>query len=54
MAERCIFGMVNSFRRNPTLLPGVALVSRTNAGHQPAADPLAIQGEKIWQDTKDL
>ena len=50
MVARCIFGMVNSFRKNPTLLPGVALVSKTNADHQPGVqDPLA-PGEITWQE----
>jgi len=54
MVERCILGMGNSFLRSRTQLLGVAL---GNVDHQPSvglADPLAIQGEKIWQDTEDL
>ena len=54
MVERCTLGMASLSLRNLTLLPEVALVSRTNADHQPCVvDPLAIQGEKIWQDTED-
>jgi len=56
MVERCISEMASSSLRNPILLLGVALGSRTNADHQPRVeDPLAIQGEKIiWPDIVDL
>ena len=55
MGEGCTLEMGNSSLRNPTLLLGVALGSRANVTHQPiVGDPLAIQGEKIWQDIVDL
>jgi len=56
MGEGCILGMGNSSLRNPTLLLGVALRSRTNAAHQPTVgDLLAIQGERTtWQDIENL
>jgi len=51
MDELCILGMGNSSLRNPTLLLGVALGSVV---HQPSVeDPLAIQGERIWQDIEN-
>ena len=52
----CILEMVSSYLRNPTM--------RLAAGKDPPEKgsvvkpleelTLAIQGEKIWQDTKDL
>ena len=54
MVERCILEMASSSLRSRTQRLGVALGS---VDHQPIVglvDPLAIQGEKIWQDTEDL
>ena len=50
MVAQCISGMVNSFRKNPTLLLGVALGSKTD--HQPGVQDLLAkdQGEQWHED----
>jgi len=53
MVGLCILGMASSSLRSLSLLREVVALRRD---HQPRVveDPLAIQGEKIWQDTEDL
>ena len=54
MVEQCISEMASSSLRSPTL-PREVVALRANVDHQPREeDPLAIQGEKIWQDIVDL
>ena len=52
MVELCISGMASSSPRNPTRPREVVAL---RGDHQPGErDPLAIQGEKVWQDIEDL
>jgi len=61
MEERCILGMASLSVRhliqphvNVSVQPEKANLVKVleELIHQPGRDPLAIQGEKIWQDTE--